>query len=396
MLTIRHVDKAFEKGAVARRILDDVSIDIQAGEIFTLLGPSGCGKTTLLRLIAGLEAPDAGSIRFDGQVWADPAQRRFVPPQQRHLGLVFQSYAIWPHLSVFDNLAYPLRQRGESKTAVKTKVARTLDAVGLSDYADRMAQQLSGGQQQRAALGRAIIAAPRLLLLDEPFSNLDVSLRQKLRLELKSLQAELGITMVLVTHDQEDAFALSNRIAVLNAGRVEQIANAETLYDEPVSGFVHDFIGKSATLHADVAEVDGAGNVHLRIGASMLGTIDQARAARLWSTSRRTARVGETLTLRVRPGGVRLLGNGAGARVKIEHNILAGDRYESYVRFDDGQQLMVYQPRDRAFAPGAHATLQLTDHPFFDSPSERITASCLPTPSSKTSSWQTTSWQTSA
>lgn len=395
MLSIRHVEKSFDKGAGARHVLQDVSLDIAPGEIFTLLGPSGCGKTTLLRLIAGLDSADAGSITFDGQPWVDVAQRRFAPPQKRQLGLVFQSYAIWPHLSVFDNLAYPLQQRGESAASIRTKVSRTLQTIGLTEHADRVAQQLSGGQQQRAALGRAIIAAPRLLLLDEPFSNLDVSLRQQLRLELKSLQASLGITMVLVTHDQEDAFALSDRIAVLNGGRVEQIGTAETLYDAPASAFVHDFIGKSATLRADVSDIDDAGNVHLLIGSAELGTIDQQRAARVWDGGRRVPRIGETLTLRVRPGGVRLQPHGAGIRVQIEHNILAGDRYETYVRFEDGQQLMVYQLRDAALRPGEQATLQLSAPPFIDTPSETASLSCPSTHSNKTSSWQTTSLRTS-
>jgi len=428
MLSIRNVHKSFEKGTGARRILHDVSIDVQPGEIFTLLGPSGCGKTTLLRMIAGLDTPDGGAISFDGQAWADPAKRRFVPPQQRHIGLVFQSYAIWPHLSVFDNIAYPLRQRGRNAenrsrrpSAVETierRVEKILDAIGLTEQRDRMAQELSGGQQQRVALGRAVIDEPRLLLLDEPFSNLDVSLRQKLRLELKALQARLGVTMVLVTHDQEDAFALSDRIAVLNAGRVEQIATAEVLHDQPASGFVHDFIGKSSALRATVSHTHSDGRVGVRIGARPLAwsaesstrqgvAFDHVGKTALAGTDMRSLRAGQALVLRVRPGDVQLrpdgvtkgteneagnhASNAKGPRVQVQHNILAGDRYETYVTFADGQQLMVYQPRHAALQAGQYAVLHFTATPFFDTSNDAPPLPCLTTPSSMTSSWPTTS-----
>jgi ABC-type Fe3+/spermidine/putrescine transport system ATPase subunit len=218
--------------------VDRVSLEIQRGEIFTLLGPSGCGKTTTLRLVAGLERPDAGEIVLRGRVVASAARRLFVAPHKRNLGMVFQSYAIWPHMTVFENVAYPLRLRGTTGAVVRDKVVRVLDLVGLSGLEERSATLLSGGQMQRLALCRSLVYEPDLLLLDEPFSNLDAKLREQMRVELKLLQRRLGVTVLFVTHDQIEALSLSDRIAVMQRGRVEQVGTPRDLYERPGSPFV--------------------------------------------------------------------------------------------------------------------------------------------------------------
>jgi iron(III) transport system ATP-binding protein len=246
-----HTDYTGEKGEVVRAARD-VSFDVPAGKLFTLLGPSGCGKTTTLRSIAGLERPIAGEIRIgDETVFS---KRIFVPPNRRGLGMVFQSYAIWPHMSVFENAAFPLRV---SSRFSREKVMRVLRTVALEELAEREATKLSGGQQQRLALARALVMEPKVLLLDEPLSNLDAKLRERMRFELKRLQRELGITTVYVTHDQSEALALSHSIAVMNGGRIEQIGSPRDIYERPRNQFVADFIGSSNFLEARVLARNG-------------------------------------------------------------------------------------------------------------------------------------------
>ncbi len=230
-----------------------MSLSIRRGEVFTLLGPSGCGKTTTLRLVAGLEHPDAGEITLRDRVVASAARRHFVAPNQRNLGMVFQSYAVWPHMTVFENVAYPLQLRGLSKAAVREKVTRVLDLVGLGGMDARPGTLLSGGQMQRLALCRALVYEPDLLLLDEPFSNLDAKLREQMRVEVKLLQRRLGITVLFVTHDQVEALSLSDRIAVMHRGRVEQVGSPRALYERPASAFVRDFLGQTVVLTGRVA-----------------------------------------------------------------------------------------------------------------------------------------------
>ncbi len=225
--------------------VDRASLEIRRGELFTLLGPSGCGKTTTLRLVAGLEHPDAGEITLRGRLVASAPRRLFVAPHKRNLGMVFQSYAIWPHMTVFDNVAYPLELRGARRPVIEDKVARVLGLVGLDGLENRSATLLSGGQMQRLALCRALVYEPDLLLLDEPFSNLDAKLREQMRLEVKLLQRRLGITVLFVTHDQVEALSLSDRIAVMQRGRVEQVGPPRRLYERPDSPFVRDFLGQT-------------------------------------------------------------------------------------------------------------------------------------------------------
>ena len=241
-----------------------VSFDISEGEFFTLLGPSGCGKTTTLRSVAGLEIPTSGRISVGDRVLYDSANRINVRVDARGLGMVFQSYAIWPHMNVFKNVAYPLtvlpRRRRPTKSEIRERVERVLSVVHLDHLVDRPATDLSGGQQQRLALARALVMEPPLLLLDEPLSNLDAKLREQMRFELKRLQRDLNITAVYVTHDQVEALTMSSRIAVMNNGRVEQLGRPRDIYNSPASRFVADFIGTSNFIDATVKEktVEGA------------------------------------------------------------------------------------------------------------------------------------------
>jgi iron(III) transport system ATP-binding protein len=240
----------------------DVRLDVRPGEFLTLLGPSGCGKTTTLRIIAGFEKPDVGRIRFDGQDVTD------LPANQRSIGFVFQNYALFPHLSIFENVAYGLRVRGAAADAVAKRVGDVLALVGLTGYEQQFSAQLSGGEQQRVALARAIVIEPRVLLFDEPLSNLDAKLRVQMRHEIRALQRRLGITTVYVTHDQEEAMAVSDRIAVINNGGVVQEGTAEDLYYRPASQFVAGFIGRVNLIAGTLARgADG------RLGVAALGTV---------------------------------------------------------------------------------------------------------------------------
>ena len=225
--------------------VNGVSFTVGRGEHVTLLGPSGCGKTTTLRAIAGLEQPVGGSIRIDGHVMYDADARRNIPTEQRGVSMVFQSYAVWPHMTVFDNVAYGLRVRKQSGADIKANVERALDLVQMRHLADRGASKLSGGQQQRVALARAIAFSPTVVLFDEPLSNLDAKLRAELRVELRELQRRLDITSVYVTHDQEEALAISDRVIVMNVGIIEQIGTPEDIYNRPRSRFVADFVGSA-------------------------------------------------------------------------------------------------------------------------------------------------------
>jgi iron(III) transport system ATP-binding protein len=234
-----------------------VSFDVADGEFYTLLGPSGCGKTTTLRSIAGLEEPSSGRMTIVDQVIFDSAKGTFVPANQRRLGMVFQSYAVWPHMSVFDNTAFPLRMLPGKRWGdadIRRRAMRTLETVGLAEFASRSAALLSGGQQQRLALARALVAEPSLLLLDEPLSNLDALLREQMRSELRRLQKEVGVTAVYVTHDQSEALALSDRIAVMHRGRISQIGTPSEIYRQPRNVFVATFVGRSNLLRGELLE----------------------------------------------------------------------------------------------------------------------------------------------
>ena len=279
---VRNAVKAFGQGDSAVRALDDVSVNIRKGEFFTLLGPSGCGKTTLLRLIAGFETPTSGEILLDGK---DITQD---PPNRRPVNTVFQSYALFPHLTVAQNIGFGLEMQGRPKAEIADVTANMLALVQLGAMARRKTSQLSGGQQQRVALARALAPRPRVLLLDEPLSALDLKLRKEMQIELKRLQLETGITFIFVTHDQEEALTMSDRIGVMSAGRIRQIGTPRDIYTRPVNRFVASFIGESNFLSGAVE----TGGVRLSCG-------DLVDAA---GTEGRSGKV----TLAVRPEQVRL------------------------------------------------------------------------------------------
>jgi iron(III) transport system ATP-binding protein len=241
--------------------VNGVTFNVGRGEHVTLLGPSGCGKTTTLRAIAGLEQPTSGSIRIDGQAMYDAAEGRNVPTEQRRVSMVFQSYAVWPHMTVLDNVAYGLRVRKQSRAEIKTNVEHALDLVQMRHLGDRPASKLSGGQQQRVALARAVAFSPTVILFDEPLSNLDAKLRAEMRVELRELQRRLDMTSVYVTHDQEEALAISDRVIVMNVGVIEQIGTPEQIYNQPKNRFVADFVGSANVIRGRVREHQSGANV---------------------------------------------------------------------------------------------------------------------------------------
>ncbi|MBL8808374.1 MAG: ABC transporter ATP-binding protein [Rhodospirillales bacterium] len=251
-LRVQSLNKSYGiKGGPRIPAVIDFSLDVAPGEFVTLLGPSGCGKTTALRVLAGLEDIDSGEVLLDGRSIAR------LPPHRRRIGMVFQNYALFPHMSVFENVAYSLRLRRAAEVDVKRDVGDALDVVGLADFSNRLPGQLSGGQQQRVAVARALVMKPDLLLFDEPLSNLDAKLRVQVRSELRRLQRALGTTSLFVTHDQEEAMSLSDRIAVMRAGRVEQIGAPSEIYARPATLFVAGFIGKVNALPGTVVSTNG-------------------------------------------------------------------------------------------------------------------------------------------
>jgi iron(III) transport system ATP-binding protein len=275
-LSVRGVSKSFGSG----RVVDDVSFDVQQGELLTLLGPSGCGKTTTLRLIAGLEQLDGGEIRLGDRLLSAPDRRISVPPEKRSMGMVFQSYAVWPHMTVFENVAFPLKMKKVPRRDIGGLVSNILATVGLAGFEDRPATMLSGGQQQRVALARSLVFKPEVLLLDEPFSNLDAQLREEMRFEVKDLQQRLGLTMVFVTHDQKEAIVLSDRMIVMNHGRIEQEGSVEQVYMQPANRFVFGFLGKAnylpgqvrrTALGSTVAVIPDAGGAEVQIPGATNG-----------------------------------------------------------------------------------------------------------------------------
>ena len=237
-VTIKGVTKSFGKVTV----LQEFNQKFEDGEFITLLGPSGCGKTTMLRLIAGFEKPSSGEIYIGDKLVS--SENEFLPPEKRGIGMVFQSYAVWPHMNVFDNIAYPLKIQKIAKNEIEERVSQVLKIVHLEQYKDRFPSELSGGQQQRVALGRALVAQPEILLLDEPLSNLDAKLREEMRYEIKEITKKLKITVIYVTHDQIEAMTMSDRIVLINKGEVQQVAPPQEIYSKPKNMFVANFVGK--------------------------------------------------------------------------------------------------------------------------------------------------------
>jgi iron(III) transport system ATP-binding protein len=296
--------------------VSNFSIEIVDGEFFTLLGPSGCGKTTLLRCVAGFIHVTAGKIYIGNRLVSSGDQKNFVPPEKRNLGMVFQSYAVWPHMSVFGNVSYPLKIQRHSDRDIKSRVRDVLRLLKLEEYEKRYPNELSGGQQQRVALGRALIMDPEVLLLDEPLSNLDAKLREEMRFELKELQKRIGVTIIYVTHDQSEAMVMSKRIAVMNEGCINQVGTPHEIYNNPESEFVASFIGKSNFISGEVVEVTNS-VCRVRIGNSIID---------IESTEKPD---GKNVTVMVRHHNVELsekkLSGSIPARVKIATYL--GDRY---------------------------------------------------------------------
>ncbi len=265
MIQVDNLKKSFKTPEGTVTALNGISFAVEPGSFFTLLGPSGCGKTTTLRAIAGLDRPDSGEIEIDTHLVYSSSQRIFIPGNKRDIGMVFQSYAIWPHMTVFKNVSYPLRARGRPRTEIEEKVQAALRLVGLEDLRDRLAPRLSGGQQQRVALARALVSEPKVLLLDEPLSNLDAKLRNQMRWELKDLQSRLGTTTVYVTHDQVEALAISDKIALMNRGQITQLGSPQEIYENPVNEFAADFIGAANIVSGELlAGADKNGRVRVK------------------------------------------------------------------------------------------------------------------------------------
>ena len=262
MLLVRNLYKSFPTGFGEVRAVNHVGFEVPKGAFFSLLGPSGCGKTTTLRCIAGLERPEKGEIEVEGMVVFSSNQRLFIPPHQRNIGMVFQSYAIWPHMNVFDNVAFPIKiGRKVPKREIAERVEKALTLVHLEELRERAATSLSGGQQQRLALARAVVREPKLLLLDEPLSNLDAKLRDEMRGELKRVQRTLGLTTVYVTHDQTEALSMSDTVAVMNEGKIIQVEEPKRIYEHPLNQFVADFIGAANLIPGTLASSNSEGNL---------------------------------------------------------------------------------------------------------------------------------------
>ena len=306
--------------------VDGIDLDIPAGEFFSLLGPSGCGKTTTLRMVAGFEHPDAGAVRLDGH---DMAR---TPPARRPVNTVFQSYALFPHLRIRDNVAFGLRRQGVARGDIASRVSEALDLVQLTEYAGRKPGQLSGGQQQRVALARALVLKPSVLLLDEPLGALDAKLRRQLQVELKQLQEQVGITFVYVTHDQEEALTMSDRLAVMKNGKVEQVGRPKDVYEEPVTAYVADFLGVSNLMPAVVSGPSGQG------ARVQLGDFELESAA--GDTSVR----GEA-TVTIRPERVLLESYGAVGMNRIpgtvQRTVYLGATLQVYVELPSGSTITV-------------------------------------------------------
>ena len=295
------VERLRKDFAVDRPVVDDVSFTIAAGEIVVLLGPSGCGKTTTLRCVAGLEHPTAGVIRIGGQVISAPAQGILVPPRARNFGMVFQSYAVWPHMTVRQNVAYPLSGRGLGRSEQKRMVMEALELVDLVPYVDRPVTALSGGQMQRVALARSMVYHPRLLLLDEPLSNLDAQLRLRLRDDLRRIVKRAGLTALYVTHDQAEAVVLGDRIGVMRDGRLLQLSTATDLYNDPADAFVARFTGASNTIAGRLRDQSGG-----------LGAIEATTGQVLHAKLQQPIAAGNPVSVMIRPENV-ILGAGPGS-----------------------------------------------------------------------------------
>lgn len=331
---IENLVKQFDEGRVTA--VDDLTLDIEQGEFLVLLGPSGCGKTTTMRALVGLEEPTSGRITVDGRVMFDRDKAINVPSNKRGMGMVFQSYAIWPHKTVAQNVAFPLEMQSVSRSEIESRVDDMLGLVGLGGLGERGASQLSGGQMQRVALARSLVMRPKLLLLDEPLSNLDAKLRDKLRFELREIQQELGTTSVYVTHDQAEALALADRIAVMRNGKIVQLDGPTNLYRRPVNTFVADFLGASNLLTGTIVDHDGVPGIRLT-GSDLLLPVNKDEDV---------PAAGTDVHLSVRPEDVEFTSveveSGFGrARAKVLASSFLGTHARYHVDLEGGPDLFV-------------------------------------------------------
>ncbi len=351
IIAVERVSKRFGRFTA----VDEVSLEIRENEFFALLGPSGCGKTTLLRMLAGFESPDEGEILIAGQDMTD------VPPNHRPVNMVFQSYAVFPHMSVFDNVAYGLRVAKTPAAETAQRVREALSMVQLSQQADRKPDQLSGGQRQRVALARALVKRPKVLLLDEPLSALDAKLREAMQLELVRLQNTVGITFVIVTHDQGEALSMANRIAVMESGQVRQVAEPARLYEYPNCRFVADFIGKMNLFHGRVAERQGS---DLAVEIEGLGRlVVAAEGDGSGASAAQAVQPGQEVGVAVRPEKVRLQRDPVpegrvSVRGKVSEVAYFGDTSHIYLRLESGHTISANLQNE---ARGATATVRVED-----------------------------------
>jgi ABC-type Fe3+/spermidine/putrescine transport system ATPase subunit len=343
----------------AQPAVRDLSLDVYDGEIVTLLGPSGCGKTTTLRMAAGLEIPDLGDIFFGDTAVVMTSRRLCLPPDKRNVGMVFQSYAIWPHMTVAENVAFPLRARKFPRREIGERVRRALELVGMAGFEERPGPLLSGGQQQRVAFARALVTEPRILLLDEPFSNLDAKLREQMRIRVKLLQRQLNIALLFVTHDQIEALSLSNRIALMNFGVVQQQGDPRLLYEQPMNEFVRDFLGRTLLFKGTVQSSNPSGQ--LAIG--LAGAPDCSLFGRTYEPE--SIKPGSSVYIGIRPEDVEIQPAG-GSEVPpgmivgaAQAALFVGERIEYQVHVEGQGEILIYGERHNPIAEGSRVWLKL-------------------------------------
>jgi len=356
-LRIQNLFKTFDR-VVA---VDRLNLEVREGEFFTLLGSSGCGKTTTLRLVGGLEKPDGGEIHLGDKCLASESQRLFVKPEKRDMGMVFQSYALWPHMTVFENVVYPLKLRGIKGREAEKKVAEVLELVGLAGLEDRQAPALSGGQQQRVALARALVFSPKVLLLDEPLSNLDAQLREEMRRELKALQRRVHVTVVFVTHDQIEALSLSDRIAIMKTGQLEQVGSPEEVYYHPATPFVRDFLGKTFLLPGKIL---GVGDQQVSVAIQQFDASPLSiQRTNLSTSGNGLPKVGQPVMVAIRPEQVELWAKAPEGKLNmvpanLQSAQFLGDRYEYTVALGSETRVLV-SPASRHLKAGEKIYLEL-------------------------------------
>ena len=357
-IAIRGLSKHFGAGGTELAAVSDLSLDIKDNQFVTLLGPSGCGKTTTLRLIAGYITPDAGTIEVAGRALSSP--QAVVPPEARGMGMVFQNYAVWPHKTVFENVVFGLRLRRIAAAAARQKVADMLALVNLAGLEGRYPGELSGGQQQRVALARSLVVEPGILLLDEPLSNLDAKLRERMRGELKELQRRTGITFVYVTHDQAEALALSDQIAVMSAGRLQQYGTPAEVYARPANRLVADFMGLVNFVPGKVRDIkDGVATVELSPALAVALPRAQGLA------------VGEPVDVAVRPESIRLAAPQSGTLATVTNHVFLGNISEYEITLGWGAALRVQTHPTQQFRVGERVAIEIDGSQCSASPPAR-------------------------